>query len=101
MTEHSRIPSVAGKRRKAREFALLGIYESIINPAADFAAIDANLVSVITDDGQPVSGSDLTPADFEDCDKEFYREILGGVLDERAADDQSDFRHRVLGPDVE
>ena len=62
MTEHSRIPSVAGKRRKAREFALLGIYESIINPAADFAAIDANLVSVITDDGQPVSGSDLTPA---------------------------------------
>ena len=80
MTEHSRIPSVAGKRRKAREFALLGIYESIINPAADFAAIDANLVSVITDDGQPVSGSDLTPADFEDCDKEFYREILPSRL---------------------
>ena len=47
MSEHNRIPSVVGKRRKAREFALLGIYESIINPAADFAAIDANLVSVI------------------------------------------------------
>ena len=93
MTEHSRIPSVAGKRRKAREFALLGIYESIINPAADFAAIDANLVSVITDDGQPVSGSDLTPADFEDCDKEFYREILGGVLDERGAIEERLARH--------
>ena len=93
MSEHNRIPSVAGKRRKAREFALLGIYESIINPAADFAAIDANLVSVITDEGQPVSGCDLTPADFEDCDKEFYREILGGVLEERAAIEERLSRH--------
>ncbi len=84
MSEAARIPSLAGRRRKAREFALLGVYESIVNPTADFAAIDANLVSVITDEGKPVAGCDLSADDFAECDQEFYREILEGVLAERA-----------------
>ena len=83
MSEASRIPTPVGARRKAREFALLGVYESLLNASADFAAIDANLVSVITDDGKPVAGCDLTPEDFAGCDKDFYREILEGVLNER------------------
>ncbi len=73
-----------GPRRKAREFALLGVYESLINESADFAAIDANLLSVITDEGGPVAGCDLTSEDFEKCDKAFYRSILEGVMKDKA-----------------
>ena len=65
-----------GPRRKAREFALLGVYESLINESADFAAIDANLLSVITDEGSPVAGCE----DFAQCDQQFYRDILDGVI---------------------
>jgi transcription antitermination factor nusB len=72
-----------GPRRKAREFALLGVYESLINESADFAAIDANLLSVITDEGSPVAGCDLTSEDFAACDRQFYRDILEGVINGR------------------
>ena len=46
MTESANLRSrlSLGPRRKAREFALLGVYESLINESADFAAIDANLL---------------------------------------------------------
>ena len=80
MSESARIPTIAGKRRKAREFALLGVYEALINPTADFAAIDANLVSVITDDGKPVAGCDLAAEDF-------------GVLAERGSIEERIARH--------
>lgn len=70
-------------RRKAREFALLGIYEAIANPQADFAQIDANLLSVITDEGQPVADCNLTAEDFEACDRQLYSAILSGVIEER------------------
>lgn len=93
MSESARIPTIAGKRRKAREFALLGVYEALINPTADFAAIDANLVSVITDDGKPVAGCDLAAEDFEECDQAFYREILDGVLAERGSIEERIARH--------
>ena len=82
MSANQRMP-LGGARRRAREFALLGVYQSVIDPDADFAGIDANLLSVITDEGEPVSGCDLSADDFENCDKEFYREILEGVLEER------------------
>ena len=83
MSEKKRLP-LAGARRKAREFALLGVYESLINKEADFAEIDAGLLSVITDEDGPVAGCDLTPEDFEACDKAFCREILAGVMADRA-----------------
>ena len=57
MSDSKQRNPLGGGRRKAREFALLGVYESLIDPAADYAAIDANLLSVITDDGEPVAGS--------------------------------------------
>lgn len=83
MSDKKRLP-LAGARRKAREFALLGVYESLINKEADFAEIDAGLLSVITDEDGPVAGCDLTPEDFEACDKAFCREILAGVMADRA-----------------
>ncbi|MDO4938033.1 MAG: transcription antitermination factor NusB [Sutterellaceae bacterium] len=82
MSDKQRLP-LAGARRKAREFALLGVYEALTNPQADFAAIDANLLSVITDDGEPMAGCDLTAEDFATCDKAFYAELLDGVMTER------------------
>ncbi len=75
-------PHLSGARRKAREFALLGVYEVLINDSADFADIDANLLSVITDEGSPVQGCDLSAEDFNACDKGFYKQILEGVIDE-------------------
>lgn len=82
MTESANLRSrlSLGPRRKAREFALLGVYESLINESADFAAIDANLLSVITDEGSPVAGCDLSSEDFDHCDQDFYRDILDGVI---------------------
>lgn len=74
-----------GPRRKAREFALLGVYEALVNESADFAAIDANLLSVITDEGSPVAGCDLTADDFNQCDQQFYRDILDGVIKDKEA----------------
>ncbi len=86
MSEKKRLP-LAGARRKAREFALLGVYESLVNQSADFAEIDAGLLSVITDEDGPVAGCDLTPEDFEACDQAFCREILAGVIADRATID--------------
>ena len=81
MIRSNAIPWVVAAERLAS--SRRGVYESLIDPAADYAAIDANLLSVITDDGEPVAGCDLTPEDFEHCDKSFYREILEGVIAER------------------
>lgn len=89
---------LAGHRRLARQFALLGVYESLIDTEADFAAIDANLLSVITEEGEPVSGCELTEADFVHCDKEFYRRILAGVLDERDELTQAVAKHLDRDP---
>lgn len=83
MIDKQHLP-LAGQRRKAREFALLGVYESLINKDADFAEIDAGLLSVITDADGPIVGCDLTPEDFDHCDQAFCREILAGVIDNRA-----------------
>ena len=83
MIDKQHLP-LAGQRRKAREFALLGVYESLINKDADFAEIDAGLLSVITDADGPIAGCDLTPEDFDHCDQAFCREILAGVIDNRA-----------------
>lgn len=72
--------NVGGARRLAREFALLGVYESVIDPEADFRAIDAAIPTLVEDDD--VAG-ELTAEDFSKCDREFYEEILRGVLAER------------------
>jgi len=76
---------VSGARRRAREFALLGVYQSIIDPEADAATIDAGLPLVLAEDAELGIAADLSLADFENCDKGFYREILEGVLAERDA----------------
>ncbi|MCF0253749.1 MAG: transcription antitermination factor NusB [Duodenibacillus sp.] len=76
-------PQLGGKRRKSREFALLGVYQGLIDPEADFARIDAGITTVFVEGDEPQAGIDLTAEDFENCDKDFYRELLAGVLAER------------------
>ncbi len=74
---------LGGARRRAREFALLGVYQSVIDPEADFSSISAGLLDVLSDGADATFGTELGSEDFETCDKDFYREILEGVLSER------------------
>lgn len=57
-----------GARSLSREFALLGIYEWLVS-AADAVTIERTLLSVLSDDGEPVAGAAIDAADFERCDK--------------------------------
>lgn len=83
MTETKVRNPLAGRRRKAREFALLGVYQSLIDEDADYAKIDANLLSVLSDEDEPVP-AELSAEDFEHCDQDLYKSILSGVMDEKA-----------------
>ena len=82
MTTKEHLP-VGGARRRAREFALAGVYQSIIDPDADFAAINAGLRDVLADESEGALACELGPEEFDSCDKDFYRAILTGVLSER------------------
>ena len=82
MTTKEHLP-VGGARRRARAFALLGVYQSIIDPDADFVAIEAGLTDVLTDENEGPLACELDPEDFKSCDREFYRTVLTGVLSER------------------
>ena len=82
MSENKVRNPLAGRRRKAREFALLGVYQSLIDAEADYAKIDANLLSVLSDEDEPVV-SELTADDFSHCDQELYKFILSGVMQEK------------------
>lgn len=82
MTTKEHLP-VGGARRRARAFALLGVYQSIIDPDADFATIEAGLTDVLTDENDGPLACELDPEDFKSCDREFYRTVLTGVLSER------------------
>ena len=82
MTTKLHLPR-SGARSRAREFALLGVYQSVIDPEADFASIDAGLLDILSDKEESSFSCELASEDFESCDKDFYREILQGVLSER------------------
>ncbi len=67
-----------GARSLSREFALLGIYEHLVN-GADAKTIDTTLLSVLNEDDETLARIDV--ADFERCDKEHYSELLYGVIE--------------------
>lgn len=69
-----------GARSLSREFALLGVYEWLVSKA-DAATIEHTLLSVLSDDGEPVAGASIDTADFERCDKAHFSELLGGVIE--------------------
>ena len=69
-----------GARSLSREFALLGVYEWLVN-GADAKTINNTLLSILTDDGGPISGALIDPADFNRCDKAHFNELLTGVID--------------------
>ena len=56
MTTKEHLP-VGGARRRAREFALLGVYQSIIDPDADFSTIETGLTDVLTDENDGPLGA--------------------------------------------
>ena len=60
-----------GARSLSREFALLGVYEWLVSKA-DAATIEHTLLSVLSDDGEPVAGASIDAADFERCDKAHF-----------------------------
>ncbi len=69
-----------GARSLSREFALLGIYEHLVS-GLDAKTIDTTLLSVLSEDGEPVAGATIDVADFERCDKAHYTELLTGVIE--------------------
>ena len=69
-----------GARSLSREFALLGVYEWLVS-GSDAVTIERTLLSVLSDDGEPVAGASIDAADFERCDKKHFSELLAGVID--------------------
>lgn len=69
-----------GARSLSREFALLGIYEHLVN-GLDAKTIDTTLLSILSEDGEPIAGATIDASDFERCDKAHFTELLSGVID--------------------
>ncbi len=63
--EHTKKRGGRGTRRRAREFALKGIYEWLLS-GTDVVSIDASAVE---------------QEDFEQVDAEFYRSLLHGIIE--------------------
>ena len=82
-----------GARSLSREFALLGVYEWLVS-GADAVTIERTLLSVLSDDGEPIAGAAIDAADFERCDKKHFSELLAGVI-EYAEDLQAVFSKHV------
>lgn len=82
-----------GARALSREFALLGVYEWLVS-GADAVTIERTLLSVLSDDGEPIAGAAIDAADFERSDKKHFSELLAGVI-EHAEDLQAIFSKHV------
>ena len=68
-----------GARSLSRQFALLGVYQWLVS-GADAATIERTLLSVLSDDGEPVAGATIDAGDFERCVKRHFSELLAGVI---------------------
>ena len=68
-----------GARSLSREFALLGIYEHLVN-GSSAATIDNTLLGILSEDGEPVAGTSIDVNDFERCDKGHFSTLLQGVI---------------------
>lgn len=68
-----------GARSLSREFALLGIYEHLVS-GLDATTIDTTLLSILSEDGEPIAGATIDATDFERCDKAHFSELLSGVI---------------------
>ena len=64
MTEAKPHRPSRGARSLSREFALLGVYEWLVS-GADAVTIERTLLSVLSDDGEPIAGAAIDAADFE------------------------------------
>lgn len=65
-----------GARSLSREFALLGVYEWLVS-GADAVTIERTLLSVLSDDGEPIAGAAIDAADFELLRQEALLGVVG------------------------
>lgn len=63
---------------------MLGLYQWLADPTQDYASIEAHLSSLLHDEGEPLEGCDIRPADFDRADKPLFTQLLSGVLDRHA-----------------
>ena len=68
-------------RSFARQFALLGLYEWIINPLSSPEALALIVPSLINQ--EDTEAGDLTPAEFDKCDQELFRALLTDATQHR------------------
>lgn len=86
MTEHkvAHRKGAHSGRHLARVFVMLGLYQWLADPTQDYASIEAHLSSLLHDEGEPLEGCDIRPADFDRADKPLFTQLLSGVLDRHA-----------------
>ena len=82
MTEAKPHRPSRGARSLSREFALLGVYEWLVS-GADAVTIERTLLSVLSDDGEPIAGAAIDAADFERCDKSTFLSYSQALLSTR------------------
>lgn len=68
-------------RHIARIFALLGLYQWLVNPEQDIVAIRAHLAGLIQDECEPLEQCSLSPKEYARCDHAFMNALLRGVLE--------------------
>jgi len=68
-------------RTFARRFALLGLYEWIVNPLSSPEAVALIVPSLI--DQEDTESGDLTPEEFESCDQELFKTLLKDAISHR------------------
>ena len=72
-TEAARVPTNRD-RAFARQFALLGLYEWLVNPLSSPEALALIVPSLINQ--EDTEAGDLTPEEFDRCDQGLFRALL-------------------------
>ena len=79
-TEAARVPTNRD-RAFARQFALLGLYEWLVNPLSSPEALALIVPSLINQ--EDTEAGDLTPEEFDHCDQELFRALLTEAITNR------------------
>lgn len=84
MEKTKQAPAGQGSMRArsfARRFALLGLYEWIVNPLSSPEAVALVVPSLINQ--EDTESGDLTPEEFDTCDQELFRSLLKDAISDR------------------
>lgn len=67
-------------RHNARVFALLGLYEWLVDSSIDYRGICVHLNQLLVEDETTQEKIEVTEADFANCDRELFETLITGVL---------------------